>query len=111
MPYVRQFNYKELVAKHGKRCAACGQKKKAVEFNNNRNRHDGKQAYCRKCQNSGKLLEQRRAYSRSERRRQNASLWREENRQKLRKYYRQYRETKRLRESMALDDKFYAGVV
>jgi len=118
MPYVKQFNYKNLVARCGKRCPACSRKKEADEFNNNRNRHDGKQAYCRKCQNSGKVLEQRRSYARSEKRKAYVIKWQNENRSRVNEYSRRSRRNKKLRainarlmQSIALSDRMYAGVV
>jgi hypothetical protein len=53
MVYVSHVDYRELVQKHGKRCAnaECGKKgkKPASEFNVARDRYDGLQAYCKVC--------------------------------------------------------------
>jgi hypothetical protein len=46
---------------HGmKRCAKCGEKKSLIDFNNRQSSRDGKQSYCRLCQEDDRLL---RAYN------------------------------------------------
>jgi hypothetical protein len=43
-----------------KRCAKCGEKKSLIDFNNRQSSRDGKQSYCRLCQEDDRLL---RAYN------------------------------------------------
>lgn len=64
MPYVKSIDYKKLVERHGKRCPACNKKKQARSFNRSTSRYDGRQAYCRTCQND-RYRESKRRYDQS----------------------------------------------
>lgn len=106
MPYRKSISYKKLVAEHGKRCSACGKKKLAYEFNKNRRRSDGLQAYCRACWKT-RYSKCSAAYERSEKGKQRKAAWLVAHPDARARWGKSYKENKRLRAAIAEGDKLY----